>query len=198
MSEQESNLVSHARRELAILEAQAAKDEEDPQGSLEMQQQMTADVLAVMEVIASTGQSGGSIGYFLNLVRRCALMQNVTPLQGDDAEWFYHGPEMGDMFQNIRNSAVFKNSVDGRAYYLNGYVTVDPDGCTSTGGDSGKCYIDFPYEPSTKYVPRFELLTNVVLSPVALVAENFLFSTAQEVLDFYVTHGIISEDDLTK
>lgn len=200
MSEAESNLVSHARRELEILEAQAAKDVEDPVGSLKMQKQMTCDVLRVLEVIGDTGQSGGSIGYFLNLVHRLAMQQNVAPLIGDESEWFYHGVEMGDMIQNIRNGAVFKDA-DGRAYYLDGYVTVAPDGFTSTGGRE-KCYIEFPYHPKTNYVPDFDVLRadpdfpNWTRPP--LVPENYLFDSAKQVMDFYITHGIISEDDLTK
>lgn len=198
----ESNGVSHARRELEILENIAANDPEDPVGCLEMQKQVTEDVLSVVRAIAETGQSGGSIGYFLHLVKCCALQQNISPLQGDWSEWFYHGIEMGDMYQNIRNSAVFKDSDSGRAYYLDGYVTVDPDGVTSTGGDSGKCYIEFPYTPVTKYVPRFEILAKDPDFPKwthgPLVPENYLFDSAQAVLDFYILHGIISEDDLTK
>lgn len=200
MSEsKESNLISHARRELAILEAQAAADTEDPAGCLEMQQHMTADVLKVLEAINTTGQSGGSIGYFLNLVRRLALQQNVAPLIGDDAEWFYHGKEMGDMYQNKRNGAVFKDAADGRAYYLDGYVTVDPNGCSYTGGNGGRCYIEFPYTPETHYIPRMELLENDPDFPhwsrPTLVTENYLFDTKQAVLDFYATHGITQPED---
>jgi hypothetical protein len=201
MSERESNLISHARRELAILEAQAAADTEDPAGCLEMQQHMTADVLAVLEVINRTGQSGGSIGYFLNLVRRLALQQNVAPLIGDDAEWFFHGEEMGNVYQNIRNGAVFKNADDGRAYYLDGYVTVDPNGSTYTGGGN-RCYIEFPYSPVSKYLPRFELVANDPDFPkwnrAPLIAENYLFDTAQQVLEFYAVHGITQPEDIAE
>lgn len=194
----ESNLISHARRELNILEAQAAKDSEDPEGSLKMQQQMSADVLDVLAVIDRTGQSGGSIGYFLSLVKRLALQQNLAPLLGDDSEWFYHGKEMGDMYQNIRNGAVFKSADDGRAYYLDGYVTVEPNGSTYTGGGN-RCYIEFPYQPITKYLPRFELMANDPDFPkwnrAPLIAENYLFDTAQQVLEFYAVHGITQPED---
>lgn len=199
MSENESNSISHARRELEILEAQAATDVEDPAGSLRMQKQMTADVLHVLKAIGDTGQSGGSIGYFLNLVRRLALQQNVAPLIGDDSEWFYHGPEMGDMYQNLRNGAVFKNSAEGRAYYLDGYVTVEPNGSTYTGGTGGRCFIEFPYMPETHYIPCMELLKNDPDFPhwsrPALDTANYLFATKQAVLDFYAAHGITQPED---
>lgn len=181
----ESNSVSHARYELELIEAGAAKDE-DP-SALKMQKQITADVLAVVDLISTQGHSGGSIGYFLNLVKKCVLQQNLTPLTGEDHEWFYHGPDMGDVFQNKRYGAVFKNS-KGRAYYLDGIVGVDPNGSTYTGGSTPICYIEFPYTPSTKYLPRMSLIPRV--DGDVLDYTNFLFDTVQEVLDYYESMGI--------
>lgn len=182
----ESSLVSHARYELELLEAAAAKDE-DP-SALKMQKEMTADVLAVVDLISTQGHSGGSVGYMLNLVKKCVLQKNLTPLTGEDHEWFYHGPEMGDVYQNKRYGAVFKNS-KGRAYYLDGIVGVDPNGSTYTGGSTPICYIEFPYTPSTKYLPRMSLIPRA--EDEELDYTNFLFGTVQEVLDYYESMGII-------
>ena len=186
----ECSMVSHARYELELLESAAAKDSDDPEGSLKMQKQVTADVMEIVETLSKQGHSGGSIGYILSLARTCVLQQNISPLQGDWTEWFYHGLDMGDMYQNVRNGAVFKEGETGRAYYLDGYVCVDPNGGKSTGGCTPKCYIEFPYTPSTKYMPRLNLIPRAEGDDTELNFEEYLFDTAQEVLAYYNMMGI--------
>ena len=183
MSE-ESNLLFHTRRELALLEAASEKDE-DP-SALEMQKQITEDVLAVVKLVDGMGHSGGSVGYFLNLVRKCVLQQNLTPLTGEPHEWFEHDE---NTFQNKRFGAVFKNGVDAPAYYLDGYVTIDPNGSGTTPAEGADlCYIEFPYTPETKYLPRLSLIPREEGEELSF--KDFLFDSAQEVLDYYESMDI--------
>lgn len=183
----ECNSVRHARIELQLLENAAAEDN-DP-SALEMQKHVTADVLKIVQAISETNQSGGSIGYILNLVRKCALQENLSPLTGEESEWFEHDP---DTIQNKRRGSVFKRA-DGTAYDLDGYVGVDPDGFAFTGGGVPRCPVTFPYMQSVrKYLPRFSLLTQEdgELAPETHI-EDFLFNSVNEVLEFYKRNGIV-------
>lgn len=183
----ENCMLRHARYELSLLEAQAEKDE-DP-SALQMQQDVTHDVLEILEVLSKQEHSGGSIGYLLNLVRKCALQQNLSPLTGAEHEWVDHGY----CKQNKRYGAVFMKEGENRAYYLDGYVEVLPDGSGSVGGGIPLCYIDFPYTPSTRYMPNMGLIPRAE-GEAAPSFENFLFNTKQEVLDFYAQHGVTTDD----
>lgn len=185
MSTSESYTVTHARKELELLEKQA----EDP-SDLRWQKMMTRDVLKVIELISEQGHSGGSIGPFLNLVRKCALQENLTPLTGEDSEWSEVSP---GMWQNKRYSAVFKDE-DGRAYDIEGHIGVDPNGSMYTGGGKETlCYIEFPYTKSRKYYPRLELLEK---SPYgcSLTFKEVLKDTAEEVLEMYKQWGVPNVD----
>lgn len=182
---EECNLVLHAISELRLLEEQAATDE-DP-SALKMQKHVTEDVLNVLRVISAQGHSGGSIGYVMGLVKRLAFFGNLTPLKGTDEEWM----EVGDgMFQSVRCPHVFKNA-DGRAYDLDGYIGVDPNGSCWTGGGTPTCYIEFPYTPKSRYMPRLSLIPEVaLLKPEFQNFEAYLMDTKEAVLDFYKRNGI--------
>lgn len=185
MSTTESNSVRHARIELELLEKQA----EDP-SDLKWQKMMTRDVLKVIELISEQGHSGGSIGPFLNLVRKCALQENLTPLTGEDSEWTEVGPAM---WQNKRYSAVFKD-VEGRAYDIEGHVGVDPNGSMYTGGGKATlCYITFPYTKTRKYYPRPELLAKA--PSFTMTFEESLCDTKEEVRELYINAGIPTWED---
>lgn len=180
---EESSLVSFAREELKRLE-DAAREDGEP---CVMQQSVTKDVLEVLRVLSAQDHSGSSIGYTLNLVRKLAMFSPLTPLTGEDSEWM----EVGDgYFQNVRCGHVFKNA-EGRAYDLDGYVTVDPNGCCYTGGGI-LCYIEFPYTPKTQYLPRLSLLVveDDQLPPKERIHE-FLHSTKEAVLEFYERNDIV-------
>lgn len=181
----ECNLVLHARHELALLEASAAEGEDGP---CEMQQQVTEDVLAVLRVLSDQNHSGSSIGYIMRLVNKLAAFGNLTPLTGSDDEWM----EVGEgVFQSKRCPHVFKNA-EGRAYDLDGYIGVDPNGSCWTGGEIPLCFIEFPYTPKRKYLPRFSLLPPIEddESPREERVSEFLHSTAESVLEFYERNGI--------
>lgn len=95
-----SNLVEHAKRELALL---GETDEE-----------YITSIVKVMEAFTSYGHSGGSASAAIPTI--CDLLQfkALTPLTNNPAEW----NEVGDgIWQSIRNSEAFSTD-GGVSYYL--------------------------------------------------------------------------------
>ncbi len=127
------SLIEHAKREFEIL---------GWPGDDEMQQLMCKQILELLELFMSHGHSGFSAPYAINLFTKLAKFDTISPLTGDDSEWIEVGD---DVYQNNRNSAVFKEGKDGQAYWVNGKVFREPDGCTYTSRES-RVYIDFPWQ----------------------------------------------------
>ena len=98
-----SNLVDHARKELALLG-------EEPD---------TIDWFCrVVEEFASYGHSGGSASVCIPMLNELLQFKNLTPLTDNPDEWLYHGPDYGGpIWQNIRNSEAFSKD-GGKTYYL--------------------------------------------------------------------------------
>lgn len=93
--------------------------------------------------------SGFSANLTADVFHRLIKGENLTLLKGTEEEWNNIG---NNEFQNKRNSAVFAKSNKGKdAYYLNGKVFIDKDGCGYTNSES-TVYIKFPYMPKTEYV----------------------------------------------
>ena len=135
-------LITHAEKEMAL--AWPEKDE--------MQDMVKKDVLQLIEVFARQGHSGMSAPYVLNVFQRLARFEPLSPLTGEDSEW----TETSDgIFQNNRCSEVFKNGKDGEAYWINGKLFREPNGCTYTNKDSN-VPVTFPWvkpEPEVIDVP---------------------------------------------
>ena len=98
-----SNLVDHARRELAIIG-------EEPE---------TIDgYLKVIQAFADMGHSGGSASVAIPTLNELLQFKNLRPLTDDPAEWFDHSGVSGEPFwQNIRNGEAFSHD-GGKTYYL--------------------------------------------------------------------------------
>ena len=124
----------------------------------EMNQAMADGVLQLLEVFSEQGHSGFSASFAVSLFRELASFKPITPLTGEDDEWF----EISDgAFQNKRYSGLFKQAdrFDGKAYDINGKVFRDPDGSTWTSSDSF-VPVEFPYTPTTEIVEREEEFNN--------------------------------------
>jgi hypothetical protein len=137
MSDEDSNLIKHAKQEMAI-----AWPDKDP-----MQDLMCQQVLELLRVFSSHGHSGSSAPYAINLFKALANFEPIVPLTGADSEWNQIG---SNFWQNKRCSHVFKE-LDGRAYDGRGKIFREPNGCCYTNSNS-RVYITFPYTPKTEYV----------------------------------------------
>ena len=137
-----SNLAKHAESELEL--AGLFDKDSDYAGGL------GEAVMELIHVFAAQGHSGASAGLTIRLFSEVAAYHTLTPLHGKDDEWC----EVSDgMFQNKRNSAVFKDVVDNKPYYIDAIVWKAPNGLTWNGCVDGvrSCqYIKaFPFTPKT-------------------------------------------------
>lgn len=103
--EEESNLVTHARRELELV-----GEEQD----------VIEWFLRVVKEFASYGHSGGSASVCIPRLNQLLCYENLTPLTDDPKEWIQHTPDVfppDGVWQNSRNGAAFSND-GGKTYYL--------------------------------------------------------------------------------
>ena len=101
----DSNYVKHALSEFDI--AWGEKDE--------MQDFMCKQVIELLSLLSTHGDSGFSIGYKLNLFDKLVKFKIISPLTFDDDE-FREPYCLEGTRQNKRNSSVFKNK-DGKFTY---------------------------------------------------------------------------------
>lgn len=118
----------------------------------EMQEAICKHVLALLDVFAAEGHSGTTAPYALNMFKRLANFETLTPIMCTEDEW----NEVGEnKYQNTRLSAVFKDGEDGKPYYINAIVFREEDGSCFTGSCEGvprRQYIRLPFVPKTFYV----------------------------------------------
>lgn len=103
-----SNLVEHARRELALVE-------QGPDGDREL----ADSLLRAVEGFASyDGHSGGSHAVALEWLGALLQFQNLSPLTNDPAEWNNVSEQSGyEMWQSRRCSEAFSDD-GGQTYWL--------------------------------------------------------------------------------
>lgn len=138
------SLMEHAERELKAI---GMLDSGDKYNEL-----MSQNILEVIQVFSKQGHSGGSAAWFLNIFKKLADYEPLTPLTGEDDEWidrssFGNG---APYWQNIRCSRVFKQA-DGTCYDSEGKVFIDSSGHGYTNIDS-HVTITFPYMPKTERI----------------------------------------------
>lgn len=106
LQKRESNLVTHARRELELIG-------EEPE---------TIDwYLRVVKEFSSYGHSGGSMSVAIPTLQALLCFQNLSPLTRNPDEWMFISEDLwGDtngIWQNVRNGEAFSND-GGITYYL--------------------------------------------------------------------------------
>ncbi len=119
----------------------------------DMDREMRNHILHMIEEFSKEGHSGFSANYAISLLTRLLSYKPLSPLTGEDDEWIDHG----DVLQNKRYSAVFKDKDSGKAYDIEGkvfwewYENEDGEKIKSyfTSRDS-RVYIDFPYSVPEK------------------------------------------------
>ena len=138
-------LIEHAKQELE-LSGMFDKDA-DYDGIL------AEAVMELIEVFSKQGHSGFSANMCSNLFDKLSKFKPISPLTGKDDEWCKH---RDGICQNKRDSAVFKDSKDGRSYYIDAYVKRTSNGNVwggslelKDGRNVGKCHIkDFTKMPT--------------------------------------------------
>lgn len=150
---------THAKRELEIL----AKTVPDA-----IIAPFKNEILALCEAFGSSGQSGSSAPFTAAAISQAVktLMMNETlaPLTGEDHEWI-DVTVMNDgktMYQNNRDSRVFKDGKDGKAYFIDAIIfecslgeRFTGNGSVSYNGEnigSTQQIKSFPFQPKTFYV----------------------------------------------
>ncbi len=103
--DEDSNLVQHARRELAL----AGNDAEFN----------TAMVNAV-RAFASYGHSGGSASVAIPMLTDLLCQKNLTPLTDAPSEWQHHG---SDVLPNGSEDGIWQNKRNGEAFSKDGGKT---------------------------------------------------------------------------
>lgn len=117
-------------------------------------------VSELLDVFAKQGHSGASAALTVNLFRRVALGEALTPLTGDPAEWIDHetGPGTGN-YQSCRASCVFSDDLK-RAYTIDGVVFVEDNGAGFTSILS-RVWFDLPGNPpATRRVHKGDWLAS--------------------------------------
>lgn len=136
------SLITHAKKEM---------DRMWPESD-DMQDMVKANVLELLEVFSKQGHSGSSAPYVLGLFQQLADFKPLGQLTGEDDEWMEVGP---NTYQNIRCCSVFKKGKNGTAYWLDGNIFRDQNGCTFTNGYS-RVKVEFPWTmPESKVIDVF-------------------------------------------
>ena len=141
-----SNLVDYAKEELERI---GMIDSGEPYNDL-----VAKAILDLIELFDSQGHSGFTASYTVNVFKRLAMYEPLTPLTGEDSEWNEIEP---GFYQNKRYSAVFKEK-DGKAYNIHGKIFTDDGGKTWYSNKDSHIEINFPYivpdEPEKVYLNK--------------------------------------------
>lgn len=155
-----SNLQSHAKRELEMLA-------ETTPGAIILE--FSNEIIALCEAFGKSGQSGGSAPFVSSAisqaVKKLMMFETIAPLTGEDQEWsdvsIMNNGEL--MFQNNRDSRVFKDGKNVQAYFIDAIVFDGSIGGRFTGNGSvtdingnniRSCQNikSFPFYPKTFYI----------------------------------------------
>jgi hypothetical protein len=104
------------------------------------------NLMELLSVFKEQGHSGTSALYCVELFKKLALFEPLSPLQGTDDEWV----DIGEIYQNIRCSRVFKDKESGDAYDIKGKIFRDATGHYIN--KNSKVYVTFPYTPKSEII----------------------------------------------
>ena len=153
-------LIEHAKMELQMV---GAFDKES-----NYEGEIGKAVMELIDIFSKQGHSGNSAGIVRTIFNKLANYEPLMDITGKDEEWG-DVRDFGDgksWYQNKRCSALFKDGIDGKPYYINAIVKRDQKGATWSGsawlseedyksGDRSKMvgkqgYIkSFPFKPKT-------------------------------------------------
>jgi len=131
-------LIEHAKREFEV--------QGWPGDDVDSMQKIVCDnIMELIEVFSKQGHSGTTAPYVINLFKRLAGYEPISPLTGEDNEWrdVGHDRDSGDsLFQNKRATGIFKDK--SGAYWSDAVIFRDPDGGTYVNVNS-RGPIEFPW-----------------------------------------------------
>jgi hypothetical protein len=159
------SLLTFAELELQILSLINTDPNDRP-----IVEEFIPQILALVEAVGNSGQSGGSMPYTAHcvamVVKQLLLYNPITDVTGIDSEWVdvteYNGGQL--LYQNKRCSALFKSDDEG-LYYLDAIAfkdTINKYSFTGTvrGLCSRQCIKGFPFVPKTFHVEVEEVPYN--------------------------------------
>ena len=129
--------------------------------SLRMQKMVTKNVMDILTVFEKQDHSGFSANYTINLVNRLLRWIPLTPLTGEEDEWYDpYGPD--NTQQNKRCTTVLRRNFDNStAYNIHGRVFSNNGGKTWWTSRDSLVPVTFPYvvptEPERVYLKKDEV-----------------------------------------
>lgn len=131
---EDSELVSFARKELEMLFSKNEQDNENTR----IQKIINDDILEIINVFSKQGHSGFSESYAIGMLKRLLEYKPILPLTGDESEWNDCGLSDDNdekvVYQNKRCPAVFKclnkRTGNSESTYIDKYAFSDNGGLT--------------------------------------------------------------------
>lgn len=151
------SMIEWAKNELKLIGITDNVNEDDLDNR--MNAHMYRHLIHMVEEFCEEGHSGFSASYAANILAKLFKREPLSPLTGKDDEWFFNDAGEHSSYWNIRNSRVFKNAKDGKAYYMDGIVFYNIIKDEETGEERKSYFtcrdswvnIEFPYVPKTEY-----------------------------------------------
>lgn len=116
----------------------------------------------LIEIFANEGHSGASAAFMSSIIsqsiKKLLMFEPISELTGKDSEWteVNTSPEGVTTFQNKRESAVFKENKDGKAYYLDAIIWKGPEDYDTfigkVDGIESRQYFNFPFSPKKIFI----------------------------------------------
>ena len=151
------SLIKYARKEL---EFAGLFDKDSDYGG-----RLADAVMELVKVFAEQGHSGMSASMTRSLFNKVADYKPLTPITGEDKEW----AECGAGFQNIRCSAIFKETKDSTPYYLDAIVWQGENSRDTFTGQvediRSRQFIKLPFIPKTFYINVYRELYDKTKHP---------------------------------
>lgn len=118
------NMIEFAKSELERLENSCDKDDVE---AINLQKQVTSDVLAIVDLFVAQKHSGFSANYILNIIERLLRYKPLTAIEDKPDDWIDCSQFGLDVKQHKRCGEVFKRP-DGTFYWVNGKIFSDDNG----------------------------------------------------------------------
>lgn len=138
------SLLIHAKQEL---EAAGLFDKNSDYNGM-----IAESVMQLMQVFSMQGHSGMCAAIVSELFGKLSKYLPITPIKCDDSEWV----DVGEIYQNKRLTACFKDKKTGGIYYVDSIVFKNQEGCTFTSSRYRPTITKLPFVPKTFVIDVIE------------------------------------------